>query len=45
MRYIVSHRFYDVANRLVEVALQSENEVEYDLAFDFLRDLVTDDGC
>lgn len=43
MRYIVSQRFYDIVNIMVEVALQNGNEVEYDLAFDLLRDITTEE--
>jgi hypothetical protein len=43
MRYVVSQRFYDLVNIMVEVALQNGNEVEYDIAFDLLRDLDTDE--
>ena len=43
MRYLVSQKFYDLANIMFEVAQASGNEVEYDLAFDLLRDLVTED--
>ena len=43
MRYVVSQTFYDMANIMVEVALQNGNELEYELAFDLLRDLTTED--
>ena len=43
MRYVVSQKFYDLANLMFEVAQAGGNEVEYDLAFDLLINLVTDE--
>lgn len=43
MRYVVTQRFYDLVNIMLEVALQNGNEIEYDLAFDLLRDITTEE--
>jgi hypothetical protein len=43
MRYIVTQAFYDLVNTMVEVALRNGNEIEYELAFDLLRDLETEE--
>lgn len=43
MRYIVSQRFFDIANIMVEVALQTGNKLEYELAIGLLNDLITED--
>ena len=43
MRYVVSQRFYDIVNIMMEVALQNGDEIEYDLAFELLRDITTEE--
>lgn len=43
MRYMVSQRFYDLANIMYQVALENGSAVEYELAFSLLTDLITDE--
>ena len=41
MRYKVSDRFYNTASALIAIAIDDGDNLEYDIAIDLVRDLIT----
>lgn len=45
MRYVVSDTFYNTVSSLIGIALEDGNALEFELAFELIRDLnITEEG-